>query len=95
MARSYGLEPHGAKDQLLERLCQGAERQRLINCQQTLELLVLQGLQKGRWLCLTDSPALRALMLLSELFRLETCGTADNAYVLFSTKWPQFSFQAA
>lgn len=94
MARSYGLDGLGAKGQLVEKLCQGAQKQRLINSKQALEVLVSQALRQGRWLSLTDSSARRALMLLSELFRLETCGTADAAYVLFSTKWPQFTFQA-
>ena len=47
----------------------------------------------GRWVCLAPSLGRRALVVLGEVFRLETCGAADSSYVVFSSRWPDFSFQ--
>ena len=58
------------------------------------QALVSQALGLGRWLCCADSWGRRALVLLGELFRTESCGAAEVSFVLFTTKWPEFSFQA-
>jgi hypothetical protein len=58
------------------------------------QALVSQALRLGRWLCCADSWGRRTLVLLGELFRTESCGAAEVSFVLFTTKWPEFSFQA-
>ena len=55
--------------------------------------LVARSLEMGRWVCLAPSLGRRALVVLGEVFRLETCGAADSSYVAFSSRWPDFSFQ--
>ena len=53
-----------------------------------------QALGLGRWLSCCDSWGRRALVVLGELFRMESCGAAEVSFVLFTTSWPQFSFKA-
>ena len=66
-----------------------------LNCSpKTLEALVAQALSLGRWLSCCDSWGRRALVVLGELFRMESCGAAEVSFVLFTTSWPQFSFKA-
>lgn len=87
------------KGGLVEKLCAAARKQRLLQTKQkpeeAVEALVSQAMRLGRWLCCADSWGRRALVLLGELFRTETCGAAEVSFVLFTTKWPEFSFQEA
>ncbi|CAK9041431.1 unnamed protein product [Durusdinium trenchii] len=100
MGRGLGLAERCGKSQLLEKLCEAAKQQRLLQVSKKphtdgIEALVSQALRSGRWLCCADSMGRHALMVLGELFRIESCGAAEVSYVLFTTKWPQFSFQEA
>eukprot|EP00913_Durusdinium_trenchii_P001609 g1492.t1 len=94
MGRGLGLAERCGKSQLLEKLCEAAKQQRLLQVSKKphtdgIEALVSQALRSGRWLCCADSMGRHALMVLGELFRIESCGAAEVSYVLFTTKWPQ------
>ncbi|CAE7559301.1 unnamed protein product [Symbiodinium natans] len=96
----HGLGRRGSKSQLVSRLCEAAKQQRLLHVTHgrgmetsTEAQLVAQALAMGRWVCAAPSPGRRALAVLSEAFRLETCGAANSSYVVFSTHWPEFPFR--
>lgn len=101
MGRGLGTEAKSqrGKGRLVESVCAAATKQRLLQTKQkpyeAVEALVSQALRLGRWLCCADSWGRRALVLLGELFRSESCGAAEVSFVLFTTKWPEFSFQEA
>lgn len=99
MGRGLGTDAKFRKGCLVEKLCAAATKQRLLQTKQkpyeAVEALVSQALRLGRWLCCADSWGRRTLVLLGELFRTESCGAAEVSFVLFTTKWPEFSFQEA
>jgi len=94
----HGLGRRSPKSKLVSRLCEAAKQQRLLQTTRPSEAtteaqLVARSLDMGRWVCLAPSLGRRALVVLGEVFRLETCGAADSSYVVFSSRWPDFSFQ--
>ncbi|CAE7188131.1 fan1, partial [Symbiodinium necroappetens] len=94
----HGLGRRSSKSKLVSRLCEAAKQQRLLQTTRPAEAtteaqLVARSLEMGRWVCLAPSLGRRALVVLGEVFRLETCGAADSPYVAFSSRWPDFSFQ--
>eukprot|EP00439_Symbiodinium_sp_Y106_P064839 s1894_g10.t1 len=94
----HGLGRRSPKSKLVFRLCEAAKQQRLLQTTRPSEAtteaqLVARSLDMGRWVCLAPSLGRRALVVLGEVFRLETCGAADSSYVVFSSRWPDFSFQ--
>lgn len=94
----HGLGRRSSKSKLVSRLCEAAKQQRLLQTTRPAEAtteaqLVARSLEMGRWVCLAPSLGRRALVVLGEVFRLETCGAADSSYVAFSSRWPDFSFQ--
>ncbi|CAE7241242.1 PLA2G7, partial [Symbiodinium pilosum] len=101
MGKGLGISEQGlgkgSKSKLVSRLCEAAKQQRLLQVRQTEgsgeAQLVAQALAQGRWVCVAPTPGRRALAVLGELFRLETCGAPDSSYVVFSTRWPDFAFQ--
>lgn len=98
MGRGVGCEggKQRGKGGLVEKLCLAASKQRLLqSTEMPVEALVAQALSLGRWLSCCDSWGRRALVVLGELFRMESCGAAEVSFVLFTTSWPQFSFKEA
>lgn len=103
-ARSLGISemPKGrqGKGQFLAWLVEVARRQRLLGATSCIKLnndgetrLVEQALCNGRWICIAPTPGRRALSLLSDLFHLETQGVAESSFMVFSTRWPNYSFE--
>eukprot|EP00928_Gymnodinium_smaydae_P001520 TRINITY_DN10550_c1_g2_i1.p1 TRINITY_DN10550_c1_g2~~TRINITY_DN10550_c1_g2_i1.p1 ORF type:complete len:994 (-),score=152.67 TRINITY_DN10550_c1_g2_i1:15-2996(-) len=96
----------GSKERLLTRLREAARKQRVLSgflgtpargCGNatTEAQLVTRALGVGRWVCIAPTPGRNAFAALVELFHLESCGTAESTYVIFSTRWPKYSLQEA
>eukprot|EP00930_Biecheleria_cincta_P092997 TRINITY_DN8309_c1_g1_i1.p1 TRINITY_DN8309_c1_g1~~TRINITY_DN8309_c1_g1_i1.p1 ORF type:complete len:1018 (-),score=173.19 TRINITY_DN8309_c1_g1_i1:156-3209(-) len=103
-ARSLGVSemPKGrhVKGQFLAWLVESARRQRLLGATNCLKLksdgearLVEQALCNGRWICIAPTPGRQAFSLLSDLFHLESQGVAESSFLVFSTRWPKYSFE--
>ncbi|CAJ1335490.1 unnamed protein product [Effrenium voratum] len=96
MGNSKGGGQRGAKGKLLAQVCEAARQQRPLIAESTENSeahLVSEALTLGRRLCLAPCPGRAALGVLSELFRLESCGAPEVSYVLFTTRWPDFPFK--
>lgn len=56
--------------------------------------LVAQAIKTGRWVCLSDTPGRTAFVTLGELFKLEKSGVPDSNFMIFSSRWPDYGFDA-
>jgi len=108
LARSLGVSDvtkgrRGVKEQLLSKVCSAARRQRVLNhpgdkChtgRSTEVRLVEQALHAGHWICLAPTPGRTVLALLTDLFHVESCGAPDSSFLVFSSHWPSYSFEAS
>eukprot|EP00929_Paragymnodinium_shiwhaense_P087338 TRINITY_DN47555_c0_g1_i1.p1 TRINITY_DN47555_c0_g1~~TRINITY_DN47555_c0_g1_i1.p1 ORF type:complete len:951 (-),score=174.68 TRINITY_DN47555_c0_g1_i1:139-2904(-) len=81
----------GTKREQVMRLLAQARRQKVLGHSSTAEQLLTQALRQGRWILVAPSPSYKALSLLTALFHMESSGAAGSSYMVFATRWPEYS----